>query len=710
MSDDRLRELADAAGILVEWENSDHEPCELSTETQRTLLGVLGFPADDNAAIEASLARLSQWRNPSRPAQWPPLITADCDVPVMLPGPLPRGSAFELALENGARQRGELTEDGRLPAIGEVGYHRLQIAGVELSVAVAPKKCFGPADASGQSEPRLWGMAVQLYALRRPGDGGIGDTLALERFARRAAEQGAATLTISPTHAMFSADPERYSPYAPSSRLLGNALYGAPERLLGDDAVAKATAACDLDGELRRLEADDNLDWPAAGRAKLTWLHRLYDDLMARDDDEAIEARRQLAAFREAGGETLEDHCRFEALQAVRGAGYWRHWPAPLRDPASPEVARFAEQHADEVGFHAFLQWQVTQGLRHAQAAAREAGMPVGLIADLAVGADDAGSQSWSRQGEMLQGVSIGAPPDTFNVRGQDWGLAGFSPHGLVRSGFRTFIDMLRAGFRHAGGLRIDHVLGLMRLWLVPHGATPAEGGYVSYPLDDLLRLVALESWRHRGVVVGEDLGTVAPGFGDKLAERGILGMRVLWFEQDDDDDFLPARQWSNSAMATTSTHDLPTVAGWWAGRDIDWRSRLGLLGEDRDADDERRARSEARARLAGTLELLGHASPRPATLEASDLSASHVLDACARHIGRTPSPLTILPVEDVLGLEEQANLPGTLDEHPNWRRRWMAEADALLTPDEVRHRLGELQRARALSRQVANAPLEPHS
>lgn len=708
MSDDRLRELAAAAGLLVEWENSDGEPCELSPDTQRTLLGVLGLPANGGTAIEASLARLEQWRQPSDPAQWPPLITADCGSPISLPGPVPRGTPFTLFLEDGGEQRGEVDANGCVPPISAMGYHRLRIVGTQLNVAAAPRQCFGPADASGQSEPRLWGMAVQLYALRRPGDGGIGDTLALEKLARRAAGRGADTLAISPTHAMFSTDPERYSPYSPSSRLLSNALYGAPEQLLGASAVASAVAACGLDDALRRLEADDELDWPAAGRAKLTWLRRLYDDLLARDDEESFALRRRLAEFREAGGNTLEDHCRFEALQAMRGTG-WRDWPVPLQDPASAEVERFATEHALEVGFHAFLQWQVMEGLANAQAVAREAGMAVGLIADLAVGADAAGSQSWSRQGEMLEGVSIGAPPDTFNVHGQDWGLAAFSPHGLVSSGFRTFIDMLRASFRYAGGLRIDHILGLMRLWLVPHGATPAQGGYVSYPLDDLLRLVALESWRHRGIVVGEDLGTVASGFNDKLAERGILGMQVLWFEQDDEENFLPAKQWSRASMATTSTHDLPTVAGWWAGRDIDWRRRLALLGEHQDVNHERRARGKARAKLAGTLGLLGNGA-RPSALEAADLSTSQVLDACARHIGRTPSPLAILPVEDVLGLEEQANLPGTLDEHPNWRRRWMAEADVLLAPDEVRHRLDELQRTRDISRQVANAPLEPHS
>ncbi|MDR9438497.1 MAG: 4-alpha-glucanotransferase, partial [Halomonas sp.] len=430
-------------------------------------------------------------------------------------------------------------------------------------------------------------------------------------------------------------------------------------------------------------------------------------DLMARQDGEARAQRKALAAFRQAGGSQLKCHCRFEALQASFGPSDWRDWPRALRDPASPEVEHFATAHAHEVGFHAFLQWLAADGFSRAQAAAREAGMAVGLIADLAVGADAAGSQAWSRQGEMLHGVSIGAPPDLINVHGQDWGLAAFSPHGLICSGFRSFIDMLRSAFAHAGGLRIDHVLGLLRLWLIPHGEPPTQGGYLRYPLEDMLRLLALESWRHRAIVIGEDLGTVAPGFSDRLVSHGILGMQVLWFEQDDDEAFLPANAWSHEAMATTSTHDLPTVAGWWAGRDIDWRSRLGLLGVMQSAAAEREARRRARAGLASVLGLLG-SHPTTAALEAADISASQVLDACARHLGRTPAPLVLLPVEDALGLEEQANLPGTFDEHPNWRRRWMADADLLLTSDKVGQRLEELQSAREASRTVA--PREPES
>ncbi|GAB2803119.1 4-alpha-glucanotransferase [Halomonas shantousis] len=709
MSDATLRKLAEAAGLVVEWENSDSEPCQLSEETQRRLLAVLGFPADDDKAVRDSLQRLEREQKSADPSQWPPLITADCETSVSLPGRLPAGTECSLTLESGPSRSVTANADGQLPAIEEVGYHRLRIGDTELTLAVAPRQCFSPADACEQSQPRLWGVAAQLYALRRPGDGGIGDTLALETFAEKAGEQGAAALAISPTHAMFSNDPERYSPYSPSSRLLLNVLYAAPEGLVGEDAVKNAIDRCGLEAELRRLEADDYLDWPAAGRAKLTWMKALYDDVMVRTDEAAETLREQLAQFRRAEGSMLEDHCRFEALQAQRPEGYWRDWPEPLRDPGSPEVARFAEENAREVGFYAFLQWLVAQGLTRAQTAARNAGMAVGLIADLAVGADDAGSQSWSRQAEMLEGVSVGAPPDTFNVYGQDWGLAAFSPHGLMRSGFRSFIDMLRASFRHAGGLRIDHVLGLMRLWLVPHGVSPREGAYVRFPLEDMLRLVALESWRHRGIVIGEDLGTVAPGFREQLVARGILGMQVLWFEQDAQGDFLPAKAWTDDAMATTSTHDLPTVAGWWAGNDIDWRSRLGLLGEDQSAEDERQARGEARAKLADVLGLTGNRQG-PETLDAADFPASRVLDAAARHIGLTPAPLVLLPVEDVLGLEEQANLPGTLDEHPNWRRRWMAEASSLLTPAEVRHRLEELARARDISRQAAQTPLEPTS
>ncbi|SFU44897.1 4-alpha-glucanotransferase [Halomonas korlensis] len=691
--------LAETVGLILEWEDSDGEPCRLSTDIQRTMLDLLGFPADDEPTLRASLDRAQRLRHPQEPAQWPPLITAESDTVVTLPSSVAPGTPYHLQLEEGGAHEGQVDAHGCLPAVAQTGYHRLAVCGVELTLAVAPRQCFSVADAAEKPTPRVWGLATQLYALRREGDGGIGDLQALQTLARHAAKKGAQAIAISPTHAMFSAWPDRYSPYAPSSRLVRNALYAAPEMQFGDAPVKEAIRRCGLEAALQRLETEDLIDWPTAGRHKLTWLRALFDDFIARDDEPAQLLKRQWAQFRQQGGAHLEDHCRFEALQASRPQESWHDWPEALRRPDSPEVARFAADNAHEVDFHAFLQWLVAEGLSGAQSTAREAGMAIGLIADLAVGADGAGSQTWSRQEEMLQGVSIGAPPDTFNVHGQDWGLASFSPHGLIHSGFRSFIDMLRVGFSHAGGLRIDHALGLLRLWLVPHGAPPTQGAYLRFPFKDMLRLVALESWRHRGIVIGEDLGTVASGFREALASRHILGMQVLWFEQDEQGDFLDASAWTDDAMATSSTHDLPTIAGWWAGRDIEWRSRLGLLAVDQNAESESQARREARANLSAAIGLT-HPQRGPSTLEAADFPISRVLDTCVRHLGRTPAPLMLLPVEDALGLEEQANLPATLDEHPNWRRRWTASTEELLESPEVAERLAALAMARGLARQ----------
>ncbi|WP_404361889.1 4-alpha-glucanotransferase [Marinobacter sp.] len=705
MNESLLRKLALAAGLVLEWTDSEGQSQYLEPDTQKLLLPLLGFPASSDQEIHSSLEELERLQHPADPSQLPSLITADQGSAIRLPCPLAPATRYVIELESGQRHEGEADERGRIPDPGEAGYHQLKLGDTQLTLAVAPARCFsvaeaavkGHADNPPDHSARLWGLAAQLYSLRRPGDGGMGDSLALEHLCRNAAEQGASSVTVSPTHAMFSSDPGHYSPYSPSSRLLRNALYCAPEGVFGESRVRAAVTRCGLEQRLEDLESLELIDWSAVGRAKLTWLRALYEDFAEgrswnRNDSSLFE---QFMKFREQGGDTLEDHCRFEALSNWQGPGSWRNWPEEFRDPGSAAVEKFAQDHADEVSFHAFLQWLVADGLQRAQDAALGAGMAVGLVADLAVGADGSGSQAWSRQGEMLTGVSIGAPPDSFNVHGQDWGLCSFSPHGLVRSGFRSFIDMLQANFAQAGGLRIDHILGFLRLWLVPEGKLPDQGGYVRFPLEDLLRLTALESVRHEAVVVGEDLGTVAPGFREKLSDRGILGMNVLWFERNAVQDFLPADQWSPEAMATTSTHDLPTLAGWWAGRDIEWRGKFGLLPETETVETERKTRAKDRVRLARTLGLVEH--PDTEEIEASDMPVSRILAGCARHLGCTPSPLAILPVEDLLGLEEQANLPGTITEHPNWRRRWSPDSQEMLKVEEVRQRLRELDNARPL-------------
>jgi 4-alpha-glucanotransferase len=319
-------------------------------------------------------------------------------------------------------------------------------------------------------------------------------------------------------------------------------------------------------------------------------------------------------------------------------------------------VNEFARQHAQDIDFNIFLQQKVREDLSHAQKAARTAGMSIGLIADIAVGMSPHGSHAWSAQSDVLHGLTIGAPPDIFNTEGQNWGLTALSPS----AGDRAFADTWSAGMKHAGGIRIDHILGLQRLWVIPEGASAAEGVYLRYPMHRLIRILAEESQRYHAIVIGEDLGTVPEGFRETIRAANILGMEVLWFQCDGGGYFAP-EHWSRKAVALSTTHDLPTIAGWWSGRDIDWLEKLDRKSENGDANAERDARVHARWKL---WNMIGQGAP-PAT---DDYRS--VVTAALEFVGRTADEIAIVPVEDVLALTEQPNIPGTTSQHPNWRRR----------------------------------------
>ncbi|MGH7248942.1 MAG: 4-alpha-glucanotransferase, partial [Pseudomonadota bacterium] len=316
---------------------------------------------------------------------------------------------------------------------------------------------------------------------------------------------------------------------------------------------------------------------------------------------------------------------------------------------------------------------------------AKRAGMRIGLIADLAVGICSGGSDAWANQDSILTGLEIGAPPDAFQPSGQNWGLTTFSPRALSGSGFGSFVAPIRACMRHAGGVRIDHATGLMRLWVIPTGGNASDGAYLDYPFDDLLRLSALESHRHRAIVIGEDLGTVPAGLRSRLARAGVYGMSVLWFEREGN-TFAAPHDWTAEAVAMTSTHDLPTVAGWWRGSDLELRARCGLLS---NLAGEQAARTKERTALWRAF--------RSARVADGDLPApddgSRLADAAVKFVAATPSRLALLPLEDALASEDQPNLPGTVSGHPNWRRRYAGEADSLLDPPDVRDRIEMLIR-----------------
>ncbi|MBV4462720.1 4-alpha-glucanotransferase [Pseudomonas sp. SWRI79] len=684
MSNAQLEILASRAGLAVDWIDANGRPQKVTPAVLRSVLSGLGHPANTAQEIDASLLQLQEVQ---QTRHLPPLLTCDVGVGLDLAHYFEPQTPCEIHLEDGSRINLNLDDNAVLPGLVPVGYQHVSIDDQSFTLAVAPQRCYSVGDAVDSQNPRAWGLSVQLYSLRRPGDGGFGDTQALEDLARVAGERGAEALAISPLHAMFSGDTQRYSPYSPSSRLFLNSLYAAPGAILGERALRTAIDATGLATELKHLEKLPLIDWPTAAEAKHRLLEALYEGFTHGEHP----LHPDFSSFRHAGGEALENHCRFEAIQEARArcgeSLDWREWPEQWRDPRSTALAHFAEENSSRIGYYAFCQWLIARSLERAQAAARGAGMGIGLIADLAVGADGGGSQAWSRQDELLASLTVGAPPDILNRSGQGWGISAFSPEGLVRNGFRAFIEMLRANFAHAGGLRIDHVMGLQRLWVIPNDAPPSDGAYLYYPVDDLLRLLTLESHRHQAIVLGEDLGTVPEGLREKLIARSILGMRVLLFEQDNT-HFKSILDWPDNALATTSTHDLPTLNGWWHGRDIDWSARLNLV----DAPGEIEWRQHREREREGLRRVL---SEDPQNFREESHETDQVLDAAVRFLGHTRAPLVLLPMEDALGIEQQANLPGTTDTHPNWSRRLPGDSEALLDDPDAARRLELLACAR---------------
>lgn len=681
MNDSDIRDLARRAGLAVTWRDYANNEHRVSIESLRELLAALDLPCETPSDLAHSLHRC-------KPAGPPRLVTATIGEPFDLPVVGPSSQRVHLTYEDGRAVDMPVSAQPRavrLCGIETPGYHAAEIDGREVTIAVAPPRCTTVADVPpGQ---HIWELVAQVYGLRSAGDFGIGDMAGVVALAEQAATLGADALALSPLHALFAADPRHSSPYSPSSRLFYNPLHADPRLLFGEARVERAAADAGFAALAAELYDRPLIDWPQSASAKIAMLRHLFADFAGSDLSRPTESSlaADFASFRAAGGELLENHARFEVLHtaslaADASAWSWTDWPKGWRSPENTEVRAFAERHLPDVTFHCFLQWIAERSIAAAQQAALQAGMRVGLIADLAVGMSRAGSHAWSAQNDILVGVEIGAPPDLYNTNGQNWGLTTFSPRALVAGGFRPFVQTLRASLRHTGGLRIDHAMGLLRLWVIPVGAQPAEGAYLSYPLKDLMRLTALESSRQRSIIIGEDLGTVPAGFDRRLADVGVYGMGVLWFERERG-RFRPPQNWPTAVAAMTSTHDLPTVAGWWNGNDIATRARLGLAPK---ADKEREDRHRERTILWRAFRRAKAAEGAPPAENKGGL----VADAAVKFVSQTSSDIVLLPIEDALALHEQPNLPGTVNEHPNWRRRYATDAKNLLSSTEVREQL----------------------
>jgi malto-oligosyltrehalose synthase/4-alpha-glucanotransferase len=702
---ERLEHLAERWGIqpsyLDVWGRRQHAP----DATLAGLLQAMGASLDEAEDGAAPLLPPAiVLRGAARPLR----------IPLALPPACPDPLAWRLVTEEGAVHTGSLAPHAAelvvdADDIGH-GYHCLTLANGDRELARttlihAPRRCYRPPALEG--EGRIWGPAVQLYGLRSARNWGIGDFGDLAAVVAAWGEAGAGIVGVNPLHALLPAHPAEASPYGPSSRLFRNVLYLDVEAIADFHACAAAqarVASADFQARLAALREAELVDYPGVAAAKFEILELLYatfrEHHLARGSPRAEAFHR----YRQREGRVLRRHALFDALQehfcradpAIWG---WPVWPADFRDPDCEAVQRFAAGHPERVEYYEYLQWQAELQLAAVAARAAQLGYAVGLYQDLAVSVGRGGAEAWAGQRRYAGGASVGAPPDEFNPLGQDWGLPPLNPRALAAAGYAPFIATLRANMRHAGALRIDHVMGLMRLFWVPAGATPADGAYVRYPADELLGILALESQRQRCLVIGEDLGTVPEALRCALAEAGVLSYRVLYFERGPGGEFTAPEEYPREALVTSTTHDLPTLAGWWEGRDLALRAELALYPDEalREAQVVERAHDRARLLLA-----LAHHGRLPPGLSADPASAPRMSPALAGailgYLAATPSAVLAVPLEDVAGVVDQANLPATVDQHPNWRRKLPLAVDGMAEDRDCAALVAELVRARGRS------------
>ncbi len=699
-ADEALRRLAQAAGIEARYWDIRGGLHETAPATMRALLGALGFAADTDGDVATGLASIAQepWRTPL-----PSVVVArencELDVPVRLPEAAGRTIRWTVRLETGEVRTGEcgldtlpIEEMGRfgetqiarrrlklapLPA----GYHDLHLAAsgeARARLIVAPQRCYLPPKFSAA---KSWGLAAQLYTLKSSNDWGIGDFGHLRTLIERLAEGGADAVGLNPLHALFLDAPDEASPYSPSSRLFRNPLYlevtAIPDFAESEEARALIESP-DVARLLRRARGAAFVDYKAVAEVKLAVLQCLYDSFAANHVSRMDARAAAFLGFVEHAGRALDRFATFQMLSEHFGTHAWLRWPAACRDPESGLVSELRGRTAERVSFFKYLQWQCEEQLAAAAELARRGGMDVGLYNDLAVSVDEASADHWSRQDLFIGGVSVGAPPDPFNEAGQGWGVIPLNPFRLRAAAYEPFVALLRANMRHAGALRIDHVMGWQRLFLIPHGAKPAAGAYVNYPLDDLLAIAALESQRHRCAVIGEDLGTVSAGFRERMAAANVLSCRIFAFERDGG-RFRRPHEYPALASVSAATHDLATLAGFWGGDDIAAKAKLGLFKSPEEEANARASRSADKRLL---LQALADEALLPDGVSPPDADrlgwTPELALAVHAYLARSPSLLFLAQLDDLAGVAHQANLPGSTTQYPNWRRRQARTLDEL--------------------------------
>ena len=686
------------AGIAADYINARGQRQTISTHTKQRLLEAMGRNAGPRTVPVAPLPPALVYRQ-SEPRQ-----NSLQHRPWLMPAG--RGHyRWWLRTEQGRIHHGKAVagEQFPLPVALPAGYHRLTLTQDgrkwHSQIIIAPRRCYEPDDLLAQR--KLWGACVQLYTLRSENNWGIGDTGDLKQLIREIAGRGGAFVGLNPIHALYPALPENASPYSPSSRCWLNILYidvTAVEDFQLSAPARQWWARQEVRQALALARESEQVDYRRVSALKLTALRLAWQQFCRRNENDAL--RRDFEEFVRRGGESLRYQGIFDALQEHLvglddGNWGWQVWPEAYRDAHGAAVEEFCRRSSSQITFYIWLQWLAARQFNDCFALCRSLNMPIGLYRDLAVGVSDGGSETWSDPALYCLRASVGAPPDLLGPQGQNWGLAPMSPHEMAARGYQPFIDLLRANMRDCGALRIDHVMSLLRLWWIPLGETAGQGAYIKYPVDDLLAILALESQRNRCMVIGEDLGTVPQEIVSRLADSGVYSYKVLFFEQDEQHKFRIPADYPVQSMATLTTHDLPTLRGYWGADDLQLGRALGLYPDDELLRFLHEDRQQSRQ---GLLDVLHRHGSLPVRLShrAERLDMSTALNrGMHRFLADSASALLGLQPEDWLDMAPPVNVPGTSTQYPNWRRKLTHSLDHMFADDQVNRLLRDINRRR---------------
>jgi 4-alpha-glucanotransferase len=715
-----LEYLVSQGGIASDFTDAWGKPAQISEQTQKQLLSAMGYDLDDESVLieQLELEAIEQWQNALNPVY---VMTAHkgrlAHLKIIMRCPISEAAAsyrFSVITEKGEKHnfKFEAVEhmllavqeiDGiewhqyeiQLPVKLPLGYHQLSLFSgrVKLgqsSLIIAPAQCYIPP--SLKTGNKFWGLSVQLYCIKSKGNWGIGDFSDLSYLLDKAADLGADFIGLNPIHALFPANPDACSPYGPNSRQWLNYLYIDVEKVPAyhEAGVQDWLIAQEVESRITALRDTEWVDYTGVSELKLAALQQVFKAFQAKYLIKKSKYKAAFDSFVEQGGESLKSLAVFEALQMqlkLQGKPHWgwKVFPIEYQNARSSKVKAFAKKHADEVAFYTFLQWQAQVQFDAVSQKASRSGMRIGLYRDLAVGVSDGSAETWSNPDLYCSQASIGAPPDVLGPQGQKWGLPPMDPNTLVSQQYQPIIELFRANMKSSGALRIDHVMGLLRLWWVHNESNAKQGGYVYYPIDDLLAILALESHRNKALVIGEDLGTVPDAIREKLQDKGIYSYRVFFFEQSEDGGFFSPSHYPEQSMATLTTHDMPTLSGFWHCDDLVLGKALGLYP---DADGLAALYDIRHQNKQSILDSLHghHIINENISRDVNYVGMGKELNyAMQQHMAAGASALLSLQLEDWLEMDKPVNIPGTFMEYPNWRRKLSHNLEDIFSRSDVK-------------------------